>query len=93
VASSPMYRVTAETLLAPSKSISITTEPHPNSGCINVNFHGIERVVRQENVIKEMTRINTYYNYSKNLMTKLKRFYQGTNSSDNPQIKEWVDRI
>ena len=93
VASSPMYRVTAETLLAPSKSISIIAKPYPNSGCINVNFHGIERVVRQENVIKQMTRINTYYNYSKNLMTKLKRFYQGANGPDNPQIKEWVDRI
>ena len=38
IISSSAYRVTAETLLPPSKTLSITPIAQPNSGSIKINF-------------------------------------------------------
>lgn len=76
VASSPSYRVTTETLLAPGKDLTITTTAEPNNGCIKVGFKGKERILREENIILSMTKINTYYRYDKNLCLKIKTFYE-----------------
>lgn len=94
VASSPMYRVTAETLLPPSKNLSIATTPQPDSGSIKINFQGNEHITRQENVVQEMVRQETYYRYDESLKRKLKKFYYGSDTeTNNPKIKNYVTRI
>lgn len=94
VVSSPMYRVTAETLLPPSKNLSIATTPQPDSGSIKINFQGNEHITRQENVVQEMVRKEIYYHYDESLKRKLKKFYYGSDiETSSSKIKNYVTRI
>jgi hypothetical protein len=69
VVSSPTYRVTAETLLAPSKNLNILPRADSETGSIKINFKGLEKTVKIKNTIKELKRKEVYYNYSKSLIS------------------------
>ncbi len=73
VMSSPTYRVTAETLLAPSKNLSILPTANSETGSIKINFKGLEKTVKIENTVKELRRKEVYYNYSKSLISQIKQ--------------------
>lgn len=73
VISSPTYRVTAETLLAPSKNLSILPTANSETGSIKINFKGLEKTVKIENTVKELKRKEVYYNYSKSLISQIKQ--------------------
>ena len=53
VVSSPTYRVTAETLLAPSKNLNILPRADSETGSIKINFKKKKKTVKIENTIKE----------------------------------------
>ena len=73
VVSSPTYRVTAETLLAPSKNLNILPRADSETGSIKISFKGLEKTVKIENTIKELKRKEVYYNYSKSLISQIKQ--------------------
>lgn len=94
IVSSSAYRVTAETLLPPSKTLSITPIAQPDSGSIKINFQGTEHITRQENVVQEMIRKEIYYKYDDELKRRLTKFYYGSDiPNNNPMIKKYVSEI
>lgn len=96
VVSSPYYRITAEALLVPSKSLYVLPEAQPDVGGIKVRLRGLDKVVKKENVITSLRRAQVDYDRDRDFYNQIKFFYWGQNSNPAPsegKIEYWVNRI
>ncbi len=82
VVSSPMYRVTSETLLAPSKNLYILPEANNDYGGIKVRFHGLDEVVSYENVIQSLVPNSIEMVLDADILRMLKLVYWGSTENE-----------
>ena len=96
VVSSPMYRVTSETLLAPSKNLYILPEANNDYGGIKVRFHGLDEVVSYENIIQSLVPNSIEMVLDADILRMLKLVYWG--SAENEEmgvstVKNYADEL
>lgn len=96
VVSSPMYRVTSETLLAPSKNLYILPEANNDYGGIRVRFHGLDEVVSYENVIQSLVPNSIEMVLDANILKMLKLVYWGSVENEAmgvSTVKNYADEL